>query len=77
MMFTEATHSGVIEEQERAIMSGVMRLADRPVREVMTPRTDVDWIDIHASAEEIRTALREIPHSRIPVADGSTFLRAP
>src|SRR5687767_13921598 len=46
MMFTEATHSGVIEEQERAIMSGVMRLADRPVRELMTPRIELDWLDI-------------------------------
>jgi putative hemolysin len=38
---------------------------------VMTPRTEVDWIDIHATSDEIRAALKEIPHSRIPVADGS------
>ena len=37
----------------------------------MTPRTDVDWIDINASSDEVRAALREIPHSRIPVANGS------
>ena len=46
MLFAEATHSGVIEEQERAIMSGIMRLADRPVRELMTPRTELDWLDV-------------------------------
>ena len=71
MLFSEATHSGVIEEQERAIMSGVMRLADRPVRELMTPRTELDWIDVAASEEEIHAAIVASPHSLLPVADGS------
>ncbi len=38
LIVAEASKSGVIEESERAIISGVVRLADRPVREVMTPR---------------------------------------
>ncbi|HEX6604581.1 MAG TPA: hemolysin family protein, partial [Sphingomicrobium sp.] len=46
-------------------------LADRPVREVMTPRTEVDWIDVNATPEEVRAALLHTPHSRLPVADGS------
>jgi putative hemolysin len=71
LVVAEAKTAGVLEEDERAIISGVVRLADRPVREVMTPRTDVDWIDISASREELVAALKEIPHSRIPVADGS------
>jgi putative hemolysin len=71
LVVAEAQTAGVLEESERAIISGIVRLADRPVREVMTPRTDVDWIDINASGDDIRAALREIPHSRIPVADGS------
>src|SRR5690606_33185603 len=37
LIVAEASKSGVIEESERAIISGVVRLADRPVREVMTP----------------------------------------
>ena len=53
------------------MISGIVRLADRPVREVMTPRTDVDWIDIASTEEEIREALLETPHNRIPIADGS------
>ena len=71
MVVAEAHHAGVIEESERAIISGVVRLADRPTREVMTPRTEVDWIDIDASPEELRETLRETPHSRLPVAEGS------
>ncbi len=71
LIVAEASSAGVIEESERAIISGVVRLADRPVREVMTPRNQVDWIDIHADAAAIRDALRATPHSRLPVAAGS------
>jgi putative hemolysin len=71
LVVAEAQSAGVLEESERAIISGIVRLADRPVREVMTPRTEVDWIDIHASPDEVRAALAATPHSRIPVADGS------
>ena len=71
MIFAEATRHGVIEEGERAIMSGIMRLADRPVREVMTPRIELDFIECRASEAEIRSALADSPHSLIPVADGS------
>ncbi|GAB5487805.1 MAG: hemolysin family protein [Parasphingorhabdus sp.] len=71
MVFAEATRSGVIEEHERAVISGVVRMADRPVREVMTPRTEVDWIDISASTSDIQKMLIESPHSRIPVAQDS------
>jgi len=71
LVVAEAQTAGVLEESERAIISGIVRLADRPVREVMTPRTDVDWIDVGSTPEEIREALKETPHSRIPVAEGS------
>ncbi|WP_423604788.1 hemolysin family protein [Sphingomonas sp. MS122] len=71
MLVAEATHSGVIEEHERSIISGVVRLADRPVREVMTPRTEVDWIDANLDEAGIRQALAETPHTRLPVAEGS------
>ena len=71
LVVAEAHTSGVLEENERAIISGIVRLADRPVREVMTPRTDIDWIDIGCGREEIRAALAATPHSRLPVARGS------
>ncbi|WP_051503989.1 hemolysin family protein [Sphingomonas jaspsi] len=71
LVVAEAQTAGVLEESERAIISGIVRLADRPVREVMTPRTDIDWIDIGCSRDELRQTLSETPHSRLPVADGS------
>ncbi len=71
LIFAEATHSGVIEESERAIMAEVMKLAERPVREVMTPRTEIDSIDVGASEAEIRDRIASSPHSLLPVTDGS------
>lgn len=71
MIVAEASKSGVIEEHERSIISGVVRLADRPVREVMTPRTDIEWIDATLDDVGMRSALMNASHSRLPVADGS------
>lgn len=68
MIFAEATRSGVIEEDERAIMTGVMRLADRPVRELMTPRNQIDWIDVDADEAQLRAKIEASPHSLLPVA---------
>ena len=45
-LMTEAETAGVIEPGERAMIAGVMRLGDRPVRAVMTPRREVDMIDL-------------------------------
>jgi putative hemolysin len=71
LLVAEASKSGVIEEHERSIISSVVRLADRPVREVMTPRTDVDWVDVDLDADGIREALLLTPRTRLPVAEGS------
>jgi putative hemolysin len=71
IIFAEATRSGVIEEEERAMMTGIMRLADRPVRELMTPRTELFWIDRKASEADLRSRIKESPHSLLPVTDGS------
>jgi putative hemolysin len=71
LIVAEASKSGVIEEHERSIISGVVRLADRPVREVMTPRTEVDWLDIGLDDAGIREKLATTAHTRLPVAEGS------
>ncbi|GAA0265383.1 hemolysin family protein [Alteraurantiacibacter aestuarii] len=71
MIFSDATSTGVIEEQERAILSGIMRLNEKPVRELMTPRTQLDWIDAEADVPEMMKVIAETPHSLLPVAEGS------
>jgi putative hemolysin len=71
VVFTEATHAGIIEEHEHKVIAGVVRLADRPVREVMTPRTDIDWLAADATAEDVRDRLLNSPHTRLPVIGDS------
>jgi putative hemolysin len=67
----EAEEAGVIEGKERELISGIMRLADRQVRGVMTPRPQVDWIDLKASEADVRARLIATPHSRLLVGEGS------
>ena len=71
MIFADATRSGVIEHDQHQILTGVVRLAERPVREMMTPRTELDWIEADADNEQILTRIGESPHSLLPVAEGS------
>ncbi|MEB3416258.1 hemolysin family protein [Alteriqipengyuania sp. WL0013] len=72
MIFAEATRTGVIEEESEALLAGVLKLHDRPVRELMTPRTELDWLDRDASVKEIRKAIAASNHSLLPVAAGSS-----
>jgi putative hemolysin len=69
-LVAEAATAGVIESDERRMISAVLRLGDRPVRSVMTPRTDVEWLDLDDSEADIIARLRESHHSLIPVARG-------
>jgi len=71
MIFADATRSGVIEHDQHQILTGVVRLAERPVRELMTPRTELDWLDVDADTMQIHKTIRESPHSLLPVAQGS------
>lgn len=71
MLVAEAEHHGTIESDERRMIAGVMRLGDRAVRAVMTPRTEVDWLNLHADEAVIRKLLIETHHSRLPAGEGS------
>src|SRR5258708_39197029 len=70
-LMAEAQTAGVIEPSERAMIAGVMRLGDRPVRAVMTPRRQLDMVDLSVDADVIRVTIAESRHSRLPVHDGS------
>jgi putative hemolysin len=69
-IIAEAETAGVLERDEREMISSVMRLADRSARALMTPRREVEVIDLADSADEIRAQLRATRRSRLPVQDG-------
>ncbi len=70
-LVAEAATAGVIESDERRMISAVLRLGDRPVRSIMTPRTEVEWLDLDDSEAEIIAKLRECRHSLLPVGRGA------
>ncbi|EKF18050.1 hemolysin family protein [Nitratireductor pacificus] len=70
-LIAEAESSGTIESDERRMIAGVMRLADRKARAIMTPRTDVDWLDISSDEKALAAAMTESGHSLLPAGDGS------
>lgn len=70
-LIKEATEAGVVEHSEQAMIQGVMRLADRPVKALLTPRPDIVWLDPGDSDAENVATLRESPYSRYPVCRGS------
>ena len=69
-MVAEGATSGAIETEERHMIERVLRLADKPVRALMTPRTELEWIDRTASPQDMAARLRASNVTRFVVADG-------
>jgi putative hemolysin len=69
-LIEEGHSAGLIEPEEREMITGVMRLGDRTVRTIMTPRRDIVWLDPSLPWSENAKAIRESGHSRFPVAVG-------
>ena len=66
----EGAQAGALEHEERHMIERVLRLADKPVRALMTPRNDLAWLDRSDPPEEIARRLRESEVTRFVVADG-------
>jgi len=66
----EGAQHGALEHEERHMIERVLRLADKPVRALMTPRNEVDWIDRAATPAEIVARLRASDVTRFVVAEG-------
>ncbi len=67
----EGTQGGVFEESEQDMIEGVFRLNDRLINAIMTPRTEIEWLDLEDPAQVILDEVMRSSHSRFPVADGS------
>ena len=69
-MLREGVAAGHIPQAETAIVEMALRLGDRRVSAVMTPRTQIEFLDLDDPAEEIQRHIRESPFSRFPVVQG-------
>jgi putative hemolysin len=67
-LIAEGTEAGVFEQAEKEMLEGVLRVADRSVRSIMTPRPDVVWLDLDDEIETSYGIIAESGHSRFPVS---------
>ncbi len=71
LLVSESHQQGVIDDDERNMMQRVMRLGDRTVESIMTPRTRIVWLDANAPFQDNLAEMQETPYSRYPVYRGS------
>lgn len=69
-LIAEGTEAGIFEPAEKEMLEGVLRVADRTVRSIMTARPDMVWLDVEDEAGEIYASIADSGHSRFPVAVG-------
>lgn len=70
LLVAESAEQGVLDADEHNMVNRVLRLGDRTVDSVMTPRTRIAWLDVTAPQEENDDILRATPYSRYPVYRG-------
>ena len=69
-MITEGSEHGSIDEDEKEIIERVFHLGDRNITSLMTHRTEIVWLDINDTVEEVKRKLTDIVFSTYPVCDG-------
>ena len=70
-LIDEGTQAGIFEEAEHDMVEGVFSLGDQRVYSLMTPRTDIIWLDIEDTPEQIRGKIEKNDFSRFPVRQGT------
>jgi putative hemolysin len=70
-LFYQGTEVGVFEAAETTMVEGVLRLGDRLVGALMTPRTEIEWLDLDDPRDANLKAVIESPHSHFPLARGT------
>ena len=70
-LIRQGAESGVLEEAEHEMVQRVFRLGDRSIRAIMTPRTEICWLDLNTPREQQLKLVTGSNHSRLPAAQGS------
>jgi putative hemolysin len=71
-MLREGAATGHIHQAETEIVEMALRLGDRRASAVMTPRTQIEWLDLDDPEPETRRKIQQSPHSRFPVVQGGS-----
>jgi magnesium and cobalt exporter, CNNM family len=70
LLIVQGTEAGVIQAGERQVVEAAFELGDREVRELMTPRVLVTWLDLEAEREAAVAEMANSPHHYYPVCQG-------
>jgi len=70
VLLDQGTQAGVFETSEQEMVSGVFQLHDQRVYSLMTPRSEIVWLDVEEPLEETKRRILESPYSRFPVCRG-------
>jgi putative hemolysin len=71
VLMDQGTQVGVFAETEQDMVEGVFRLNERSINAIMTPRTEIVWLDVDDSIDEMIKTILASPYSRFPIARGS------
>lgn len=71
MLLREGTQTGAFELAEKDIVERTMRLSDKKVNSLMTPRKEIVWLDIDSPFKVIRNKITKKPHAHFPVCRDS------
>jgi putative hemolysin len=71
VLIRQGVQAGVFEEAEENMVAGVFKLVDRRISMMMTPRTEIEWLDLNDPLETNLQIIQHSPHSRFPVGRGS------
>jgi putative hemolysin len=71
VLLDQGTQAGVFDATEQDMVEGVFSLNDRRLSSLMTPRSEIIWLDVKDPPDEIRRKISESPYSRLPVCSGN------
>lgn len=69
VLIEEGASAGIFDQTEQDIVFNVFRLAERRAGSIMTPRTDIVYLDLHETQETIRRTILEEPHAFYPIVE--------
>ena len=70
LLIAASEQAGLLRQEQLELVSRVLSIGDRPIGDIMTPRVDVDWIDIEDDRDEILKDIRECRHEQLLVGKG-------
>ena len=69
-VISQGAESGALEENEESLVQRVFRVGDQRVGAIMTPRLDIEWVDVDATGDDLRTFLSGHSHGQFVVCQG-------